>query len=54
MNEIAAILYFSFTNQNTEYERRVSESDAYFCFERVISKIGYGNFSNNEMLSTRV
>lgn len=54
MNEIAAILYFCFTNQNTEYERRVSESDAYFCMERVMAVIGTSNFSSNEMLAARV
>ena len=54
MNEIVALLYFCFTNQNTEYERRVSESDAYFCFEKVMTIVGYGNFSSNEMLAARV
>ena len=33
MNELAALVFYSFANKNSEYFRRVAESDAYFCFQ---------------------
>lgn len=32
MNEVVALIYYCFTNKNSEYFRRVSESDTYFVF----------------------
>ena len=45
MNEIAALLFYSYANKNSEYFRRVAESDTYFCFERVVEALTNGTHS---------
>jgi hypothetical protein len=39
MNEVAAIIFYSFANKNSEYFRRVAESDAFFCFEKIMKQL---------------
>lgn len=49
MNELAALIFYSFANKNSEYFRRVAESDAYFCFQKVVRtiyKLGIPGFLN--------
>lgn len=44
MNEIVALVYYCFTNKNSEYFRRISESDAYFVFEIIMSRLPKKHF----------
>ena len=37
MNEVAALLFYSYANKNSEYFRRVAESDAYFSFQTLMN-----------------
>jgi len=39
MNEVAALIFYSFANKNSEYFRRVAESDAFLCFEKIIKQL---------------
>ena len=48
MNEIAALIFYSFTNKNSEYMRRVSESDSYCAFEIVMRKLPKKHFLRGE------
>jgi hypothetical protein len=36
MNEVAALIFYSYANKNSEYFRRVAESDAYFSFQTLM------------------
>lgn len=36
MNEVAALIFYSYANKNSEYFRRVAESDAYFSFQTIM------------------
>jgi hypothetical protein len=56
MNELAALIFYSFANKNSEYFRRVAESDAYFCFDKVmkaIARLPIPGFLNGEKYSQR-
>lgn len=49
MNEVVSLIFYSFTNKNSEYFRRTSESDAYFCLEIMLAQLsphGGNHFSN--------
>lgn len=48
MNEIAALVFYSLTNKNSEYFRRVSESDSYFMFELIMSRLPKKHFQKGE------
>lgn len=37
MNELAALFFYSYANKNSEYFRRVAESDAYFSFQTLMN-----------------
>ena len=37
MNELAALIFYSYANKNSEYFRRVAESDAFFSFQKVMT-----------------
>jgi hypothetical protein len=37
MNELAALIFYSYANKNSEYFRRVAESDAFFSFQCIMS-----------------
>lgn len=39
MNELVAIIYYSLTNKNNEYFRRVSESDTYEIFALLMTEL---------------
>ena len=39
MNELAALILYSFANKNSEYFRRVAQSDAYVCFEEIMIRL---------------
>jgi hypothetical protein len=56
MNELAALIFYSFANKNSEYFRRVAESDAFFCFQKLIKalqKLPIPGFLNGEKYSRR-
>ena len=48
MNEIAAIIIYCFTNKNSEYFRRTSESDSYLIFEMIMEKLPKKHFQKGE------
>lgn len=49
MNELAALIFYSFANKNSEYFRRVAESDAFFCFHKIMTYLR--KFSSNGVLN---
>lgn len=56
MNELAALIFYCFANKNSEYFRRVAESDAFFCFEIVMKDLwrhAPNGFLNGEKYSHR-
>ena len=56
MNELAALIFYSFANKNSEYFRRVAESDAFHCFQKVVKalyKLPIPGFLNGERYSHR-
>lgn len=48
MNEFAALILYCFTNKNSEYFRRVSESDSYFVFEDLMKRLPKKHFQKGE------
>lgn len=36
MNEVAALVFYCYANKNSEYFRRVAESDAFFSFQTIM------------------
>ena len=53
MNEFIAIIYYCLTNKNSEYFRRVSESNAYFLFEILMKKLPKKHFERGPQYVTR-